>query len=33
RGPYDLDVTYTLEYDDDRWVVTNVVYQTQPPAW
>jgi len=33
RGPYDLDVTYTLERDDEGWVVTNVVYQTQPPAW
>ena len=33
RGPYEVDVTYTLERDDGRWVVTNTVYQTQPPGW
>ena len=33
RGPYDLDVTYTLEYEDNYWAVTNVVYQSQPPDW
>jgi hypothetical protein len=33
RGPYDLDVTYTVEFDGDRWQVTNIVYQTQPPDW
>ncbi|MBK8902589.1 MAG: DUF3160 domain-containing protein [Anaerolineaceae bacterium] len=33
RGPYSLDVTYTLEQVDERWLVTNVVYNNQPPAW
>jgi len=33
RGPYEVDVTYTLERDDEGWVVTNAVYQTQPPGW
>jgi len=33
RGPYELDVTYTLEREDGGLVVTNVVYQTEPPAW
>ncbi|MCB8981495.1 MAG: DUF3160 domain-containing protein [Ardenticatenaceae bacterium] len=33
RGPYTLDVTYTLERVDNRWLVTNVVYNNQPPAW
>ena len=38
RGPYTLDVTYTVEkgqndYDPEQWDVTNVVYANQPPAW
>lgn len=33
RGPYTLDVTYTLEQQDEQWVVTNVVYNNEPPAW
>jgi hypothetical protein len=33
RGPYDLEVTYTVEFDGNSWAVTNVVYQNQPPAW
>ena len=33
RGPYTLDVTYTLAQQDEQWVVTNVVYNNQPPAW
>ncbi len=37
RGPYALDVTYTLELSDTeqgrRWQVTNVVYAQQPPAF
>ncbi len=33
RGPYALDVTYTLQWIDERWLVTSVVYNSQPPAW
>lgn len=33
RGPYTLDVTYTLSEEDGRWLVTNVVYADEPPAW
>jgi len=34
RGPYTLDVTYTLEPGEfERWQVTNVVFNTEPPAW
>lgn len=33
RGPYTLDVTYTLEYLDGYWQVTNAVYANQPPDW
>lgn len=33
RGPYTLDVTYTLENIDGQWRVTRVVYANQPPAW
>lgn len=37
RGPYDLDVTYTLELIEEEtwsaWQVTNVVYANQPPDW
>jgi hypothetical protein len=28
-----LDVTYTLEQRDGQWVITNVVYANEPPAW
>jgi hypothetical protein len=36
RGPYTLDVTYTLEPHEERegyWEVTRVVYANEPPAW
>jgi hypothetical protein len=34
RGPYTLDVTYTLERGDyDRWQVTRAVYANGPPEW
>ena len=33
RGPYTLDVTYTLERQDGQWLITNVVYNNEPPAW
>ena len=33
RGPYTLDVTYTLEQIDGRWQITRVVYANQPPPW
>jgi hypothetical protein len=33
RGPYTLDVSYTLEQRDGQWVITNVVYANEPPAW
>ncbi|MAT98337.1 MAG: hypothetical protein CL608_14425 [Anaerolineaceae bacterium] len=33
RGPYTLDVTYTLERVGEQWLVTNVVYNNEPPAW
>jgi len=33
RGPYTLDVTYTLERGETGWGVTRVVYANEPPAW
>jgi len=33
RGPYTLDVTYTLERIEGGWQVTRVVYADQPPGW
>lgn len=37
RGPYTLNVTYTLKLVKDdygvRWAVENVAYADQPPAW
>jgi hypothetical protein len=34
RGPYTLDVTYTLERGEDtRWRVTRIVYANEPPSW
>jgi hypothetical protein len=34
RGPYTLDVTYTLERGEQgHWSVTRAVYADQPPAW
>ncbi len=33
RGPYTLDVTYTLELVDDAWQITRVVYANEPPVW
>jgi hypothetical protein len=37
RGPYELDVTYTLEQMGEEtgptWQVTRIVYANQPPEW
>jgi hypothetical protein len=37
RGPYELDVTYTLELLGEEtgptWQVTQIVYANQPPEW
>ncbi|MBN2003250.1 MAG: DUF3160 domain-containing protein [Anaerolineae bacterium] len=33
RGPYDLDVTYTLERTGTGWVVTRIVVAGERPAW
>jgi len=33
RGPYTLDVTYTLERGEYGWNVMRVVYANEPPAW
>ena len=37
RGPYDLDVTYTLQYvqegSNPYWKVVQAVYNTQPPSF
>ena len=33
RGPYTLDVTYTLERVGGSWLVTRAVYAAEPPAW
>jgi hypothetical protein len=33
RGPYTLDVTYTLERGEYGWNVMRVVYGNEPPAW
>jgi len=33
RGPYTLDVTYTLERGEWQWLVTRIVYANEPPAW
>ncbi len=34
RGPYTLDVTYTLERDEEYgWLVTRAVYANEPPSW
>jgi len=33
RGPYTLDVTYTLEQGESGWLVTRIVYANEPPAW
>ncbi len=34
RGPYTLDVTYTLERDGTgHWLVTRAVYSDHPPEW
>jgi hypothetical protein len=33
RGPYTLDVTYTLERGEYGWNVTRVVYANEPPGW
>jgi len=33
RGPYTLDVTYTLERGESGWTVTRMVQANEPPAW
>ncbi|MGQ9554874.1 MAG: DUF3160 domain-containing protein [Anaerolineae bacterium] len=33
RGPYTLDVTYSLKRWESSWAVTNIVYANEPPAW
>jgi hypothetical protein len=33
RGPYTLNVTYTLENGNRGWRVTRAVYANQPPEW
>ena len=33
RGPYTLDVTYTLEMVEGNWRVTQAVYSSAPPGW
>ena len=35
RGPYTLDVTYTIEFapENSSWQVTQAVFANQPPAW
>ncbi len=33
RGPYTLDVTYTLERQDEQWLIANVVFNNEPPEW
>jgi len=34
RGPYSLDITYTLERDPNGgWIVTRIVMTNQRPAW
>jgi len=33
RGPYTLDVTYTLERSSESWRVTRIVVANARPAW
>jgi hypothetical protein len=33
RGPYTLDVTYTLRNVDGQWQIANAVYASEAPAW
>ncbi len=33
RGPYTLDVTYTLERGDEGWTVTRIVAADERPTW
>jgi hypothetical protein len=33
RGPYTLDVIYTLERGEYQWLVTRIVYADEPPVW
>jgi hypothetical protein len=33
RGPYTLDVTYTLTLTEGNWLITRIVYANEPPAW
>jgi hypothetical protein len=33
RGPYTLDVTYTLERGEYGWEASRIVYANQPPKW
>jgi hypothetical protein len=33
RGPYTMDVTYTLERTEGNWYVTGLVFAQKPPEW
>ncbi|MGI6207284.1 MAG: hypothetical protein ACOYEW_03640 [Anaerolineae bacterium] len=33
RGPYTLDVTYTLQREESGWKVIRAVYASEPPVW
>lgn len=33
RGPYTLDVTYTLLRQEDGWRVANIAWGNEPPPW
>jgi hypothetical protein len=33
RGPYTLDVTYTLDRVGESWNIANVVFNNTPPEW
>lgn len=33
RGPYTLDVAYTLQQVEGRWRIANVAYANEPPPW
>jgi hypothetical protein len=33
RGPYETTVTYTMERQDDGWLISQIVTQPEPPEW
>jgi len=33
RGPYAIDVTYTLQAHKSGWQIVRVVYVSEPPPW